>query len=77
MSLNPLVANPETYKLGKARARLNPLTGDWLVDGQEDSLPYVCDTWLQASRMLQTVDHFNRTGEVKAFLSKPKKWFKD
>ena len=71
------LANPETYKLGAARARLNPLTGDWLVDGQAASTPYICETWPRASSMLQTIDHYNRTGEIKRFLSKPKKWFKD
>jgi len=55
----------ETHRLGDAIARQNPLTGDWLISGQRgESLPYVCDSWRYASQMLQTVHHYNLTGEV-------------
>jgi hypothetical protein len=58
----------EQFTIGTATAKQNPLTGNWLVYGQKDSYyPYVCENKREARRMAKTVDHYNRTGEIKAF----------
>ncbi len=48
-------------------AQKNPLTGDWLVYGQNNAAPYVTRTKEDASQMLQTINHFNETGQIKRF----------
>lgn len=56
-------------KIGDATLRQNPLTGDWLVSGQKDDLKraYVCDSLSDAKAMAKTINHYNKTGEKKAF----------
>jgi len=69
----PFAARIQAFRLGEAIAAFNPLTDDWQVSGQKGSrLPYLCDTWAQASKMLQTINHYNLTSEIKKFRSQPK-----
>jgi len=66
----------EKYRLGDATAELNPLTGDWMITGQvESTAMYACSSWKRASIMLQRIDHYNRTSEIKLFRGKPKSDF--
>lgn len=57
---------------GDAYALLNPLTNDWLVQGQSDGGAYYCDTKGNASAMCQTINHYNKTDEQKTFPNKAK-----
>ena len=58
----------------------NPLTGDWFIEGQKnESIPYLRDTFKQASKMYQAIKAFNATGEAKTenkFGALPKSRFK-
>ena len=58
----------------------NPLTGDWFIEGQKgEALPYVRESFKQASKMYQAVVSFNATGEIKTedkFGALPKSRFK-
>jgi hypothetical protein len=58
----------------------NPLTGAWFIEGQKnETIPYLRDTFKQASKMYQAIKAFNATGEVKLenkFGALPKSRFK-
>ena len=58
----------------------NPLTGAWFIEGQKgETIPYLRDTFKQASKMYQAVKAFNATGEAKTenkFGALPKSRFK-
>ena len=56
------------YVQGEAWAAENPLANNWLVGGQCDTPQlYSVPDWETASMLVQTVDHYNRTGEVRQF----------
>jgi hypothetical protein len=41
----------------------NPMTQHWFIEGQKNErLPYIRDTFAQASKMYQAVKSFNATG---------------
>jgi hypothetical protein len=60
-------------KIGTASIYQNPLTGGWLIHGQKgengasQGNVYRADNKRDAVAMAKTVDHWNKTGEVKAF----------
>jgi hypothetical protein len=58
----------------------NPLSGGWFVEGQKgESLPYIRETFAQASKMYQAIKAFNATGVPKTedkFGALPKSRFK-
>ena len=44
----------------------NPLTNDWFIEGQKnETMPYVRDSFKEASQMYQAIAHFNATGDPK------------
>jgi|CXWL01.1.fsa_nt_gi hypothetical protein len=59
----------EHYVYGTATIKRNWLIpNSWHVGGQKDNpYPYICETLSDASRMAQTVDHYNKTNEIKKF----------
>ncbi len=53
---------------GTAVIQYNIGTGDWMVDGQKGSpIMYACKTLKDGIEMAKTVNHYNATGETKAF----------
>ena len=56
----------ETF--GTAYIEQNPLTGTWFIFGQKgETLPYTVENKGVARRLAKTVDHWNKTGEIKKF----------
>ena len=67
---------PVLFETEYTETRQNPLTGNYLVIPKPGCLslpgnPYSCATLRFASRMAQTMDHYERTGEQKAFKPLP------
>lgn len=53
---------------GTAKIQYSLGTGDWMVDGQKGSpAMYVCNSLKSAIEMAKTINHYNATGERKAF----------
>jgi hypothetical protein len=53
---------------GEAKIQYNIGNGGYLVDGQKGSpIAYACKTLKDAIEMAKTVNHYNATGESKAF----------
>lgn len=60
------------YESKHTTTRQNPLTGDWLVEGNAGSSRlcghvYACVSLSAANSMAQTMDRYEDTGERKAF----------
>lgn len=75
-----IMADVVKYTLGDAWTAQNPDTGDYLIGGQKrpdgsTEPPYLAETAGRASQLLQSIDHYNRTGEAKRFKVKPLKSF--
>jgi len=64
-------SKPAVWETKHTEVKQNPLTGDYLVipkpEVQQLSCPYSCPTIRRASQMAQTMDHYEETGERKAF----------
>lgn len=53
---------------GDAKIQYNIGNGGYMVDGQKNSpMAYACATLKDAIEMAKTVNHYNATGEAKAF----------
>ena len=57
----------------EAYAMLNPLTNTWHIQGQkENPVPYLAETKSRAACMCMTINHFNKTNEIKKFSGQTK-----
>jgi hypothetical protein len=53
---------------GTARISFNSLSGDWFIDGQKNSpIGYISNSLTEAINLAKTINHYNETGERKAF----------
>lgn len=68
----PMILQPvlRSIRKGDAVAKLNAMTGTWMVFGQKDGGPYIFESEKSAAKMVLKIDHYNRTGERKNFSNK-------